>query len=124
MTGFAIGFLSLSLKKDSGEVVTCVAWLVALAWVAACGAPWLAKNLQRVRAEALTVLALFAAALALRLALRLVPPRLHHAAAVTQCHVSAQPSVMRQGRALGVRRMHCGHCDHSTPRSRGKVSTA
>ena len=69
MTGFAIGFLSLSLKKESGEVVTCVAWLVALAWVAACGAPWLAKNLQRVRAEALTVLALFAAALALRLAL-------------------------------------------------------
>ena len=30
MTGFAIGFLSLSLKKESGEVVTCVAWLVAL----------------------------------------------------------------------------------------------
>ena len=69
MTAFAIGFLSLSLKDESGEVVTCVAWLVVLAWVAAAGAPWLAKNLARVRAEALTVLGLFAAALALRLAL-------------------------------------------------------
>lgn len=69
MIGFAIGFLSLSLKKESGEVVTSVAWLVVLAWVAACGAPWLARHFKRVRAEALTVLALFAAALALRLAL-------------------------------------------------------
>jgi hypothetical protein len=51
MTGFALGFLSLSLKKESGEVVTCVAWLVALAWVAAAGAPWLAKNFARARAE-------------------------------------------------------------------------
>lgn len=69
MMGFAIGFLSLSLRKEPGEVVTCVAWLVVLAWVAAAGAPWLAKNFARARTEALTVLGLFAAALALRLAL-------------------------------------------------------
>lgn len=72
MTGFALGFLSLSLAPQLDELFTLVAWLGVLAWLGRYALPRLARGLAvagDARAEALTLLALFAAALALRLAL-------------------------------------------------------
>lgn len=72
MTGFALGFLSLSLAPQLDELFTLVAWLGVLVWLGRYALPRLARGLAvagDARAEALTLLALFAAALALRLAL-------------------------------------------------------
>ena len=72
MTGFALGFLSLSLAPQPDELLTLVAWLGVLAWFVRYALPGLARGLADggdARAEALTLVALFASALALRLTL-------------------------------------------------------